>query len=494
MARKDFGEQGHGTRRTEAPGPKSASALNAALGILLLYVGAMAYLGFALGRRAKGTADFFVAGRRMGPGLLCATVLAANIGAGSTVFAASLGYEDGVAAWWWVGSAGIGTLVLALWIGPRMWRAAKAHSLLTVGDYLERRYGPSVRAAMAALLWLASLAILAAQLIAMAWILEVVAGAPRWVGAVAGGAVMTLYFAAGGLLSSAWVNLVQLAVLAIGFLVAAPLAAGAAGGWGDMLASNAALDPGRARFWGNGGSGWPYLALLAPAFIASPGILQKTFAARDERACRRGLAACAGALMLFAFLPVALGMAARVLAPGLDDSETALPVVLSTAVPAWVGLLGLAAVLSAEISSADAILFMLSTSLSKDLYKRFFNPSATDRQVLAASRGAAVVGGAAGVALAVLLPTVGASLAVFYSLLSVSLFVPLAAGLHSRRPGVAEAFAAIAAGSVALVAARVCGAEGAAPPTAWGLGAATTAFGCVFAVRRLARLRRPRSA
>lgn len=465
--------------------------MNATLAVLVLYVAAIACLGVAMGRRARGSADFFVAGRRMGPGLLCATVLAANIGAGSTVFAASLGYEDGVAAWWWVGSAGLGTLALAVWIGPRIWRVATAHSLLTVGDFLEHRYGSSVRAAMAALLWLASLAILAGQLIAMAWILEVVAGAPRWVGAVAGGAVMTLYFAAGGLLSSAWVNLVQLAVLAAGFLVAAPLAAGAAGGLGEMLASNAALDPGRTRFWANGGSGWPYLALLAPAFIASPGILQKVFAARDERACRIGLGICALALMLFAFLPVALGMAARVLEPGLDDAETALPVVLVSAVPAWVGLLGLAAVLSAEISSADAILFMLSTSLSKDLYKRFVNPDATDRQVLAASRGAAVAGGAAGVALAVLLPTVGASLAIFYSLLSVSLFVPLAAGLHSRRPGVAEAFAAIAAGSAALVAARAAGAGGAAPPTAWGLAAAAAAYACVFAARRLARRRTP---
>lgn len=468
--------------------------MNTTLVVLLLYVGLIVGLGMSIGRRAAGAADFFVAGRRMSPGLLCATLLAANIGAGSTVFAASLGYEDGVAAWWWVGSAGLGTLVLATWIGPRLWRVAKTHSLLTAGDYLEHRYGPSVRAAMAVLLWLASLSILAGQLIAMAWILEVVAGAPRWVGAVAGGAAMTAYFAAGGLLSSAWVNLVQLAVLMGGFVLAAPLAVGAAGGLGELLAAEGA-DPGRMRFWANGGSGWPYLALLAPAFIASPGILQKTFGARDERSVRAGLAACAVVLMLFAFLPVALGMAARVLAPELADAETALPVVLATAVPAWVGLLGLAAVLSAEISSADAILFMLSTSLSKDLYKRFVKPNASDRQMLRASRWAAAAGGAAGVALAVLLPTVGASLAIFYSLLSVSLFVPLVAGLHSRRTGVPEALSAAAAGCAALLAATLAGAGGTAPPTLWGLAAAAAAYGGVFVARRtIGRGRPPRPA
>ena len=162
------------------------------LGGLLLYVALITAVGLAIGRRVRGTGDFFVAGRALGPVLLFATLLAANIGAGSTVGAAGLGYRNGLAAWWWVGSAGVGTLVLALWLGPRIWRVARDNSLLTVGDYLEYRYGPSVRAAIAILLWIGTLAILAAQLIAMAWILEVVAGAPPWLGAVAGGAVIMI--------------------------------------------------------------------------------------------------------------------------------------------------------------------------------------------------------------------------------------------------------------------------------------------------------------
>ncbi len=46
-----------------------------------------------------------------------------------------------IAAWWWVGSAAIGSIVLALWIGPAMRRVAAAHDLRTVGDFLEFRYG-----------------------------------------------------------------------------------------------------------------------------------------------------------------------------------------------------------------------------------------------------------------------------------------------------------------------------------------------------------------
>src|SRR6266852_4810483 len=94
-------------------------------------------LGVWVARRVKGSSDFFVAGRALGPGLLFATFLAANIGAGSTIGATGLGYRDGLAAWWWVGSAGIGSLILAFWVGPRVWRIARERDLRTVGALLE---------------------------------------------------------------------------------------------------------------------------------------------------------------------------------------------------------------------------------------------------------------------------------------------------------------------------------------------------------------------
>ncbi|HEY7818718.1 MAG TPA: sodium:solute symporter family protein, partial [Vicinamibacteria bacterium] len=204
--------------------------MNAHLAIILVYAALQIVLGVFVGRWVKSTGAFFVAGRGLSPMLLFATLLAANIGAGSTVGAASLGYRVGLSAWWWVGSAGIGTLALAFWIGPRIWRVAKENDLQTVGDFLELRYGAGVRGIVASLLWVATLFVLAAQLIALARVLEAVAGVPKVWGAVLGGMVMTAYFTAGGLLSSAWVNLVQLVVLYLGFFLALPGALSSMGG------------------------------------------------------------------------------------------------------------------------------------------------------------------------------------------------------------------------------------------------------------------------
>lgn len=419
----------------------------------------MVALGTYIGRRVKGTEGFFVAGRGLGPGLLFATLLAANIGAGSTVGAAGLGYKDGVAAWWWVGAAAIGSLVQAFWVGPWMRREASARGLRTVGDYLEQRYSTSVRVIVATLLWFGTLAILAGQLIAMSTLLTVVAGLPKWLGCVLGGMVMTAYFTAGGLLSSAWVNLLQLAVLLAGFALAIPAALASAGGWEAVVsavnAGTAAAPPPGPGYWSaweNGASGWKYLALLGPAFIVSPGLLQKIFGARDDRAVRVGTAANALVLLAFAFIPPALGIMARATHPGLASEQLALPTLLAYDVPVAVGALGLAALFSAEVSTADAILFMLSTSLSQDLYRRFLRPAASDAQVLRVARGAAVAGGAAGIALALVAETIIGTLSFFYSVLGVCLFVPVLAGLFVRRFHAMEALAAIAGGLVVMLA------------------------------------------
>lgn len=456
------------------------------LGLLLGYSAGLVLLGFLLSKRVVGSASFFVADRRLGPGLLFSTVLAANIGAGSIIGASGLGYTDGISAWWWVGSAGIGSLLLALWIGPRIWRVASQNGLYTVGDYLEHRYGSPVRATIASLMWVLTLIILAAQLIAMSEILEWVLGAPRWAGALIGGLVMTTYFAAGGLLTSSWVNLVQLVVLLGGFAIGVPLALSGAGGWDAVLASQPA-DPERSSFLFGPGSGVVLVALLVPAFIVSPGLLQKAYGARDERAVRIGIGLQGFVLLLFAFAPAVVGMVAHVYDPALANPEFAVPIVLTEGLPSLLGAVGLAAVFSAELSSADAVLFMLSTSLAKDIYKRYAAPEASDARVLSVARASAVGGGVLGVLLAIVIPTVIASLTVFYSVLSVGLFVPVAAGLHTRRPGVPEAMAAIGAGMAVLLCARLAALSTVSrllDPTLVAIAASGVAFALVFLLRR----------
>jgi SSS family solute:Na+ symporter len=156
-----------------------------------------------------------------------------------------------------------------------------------------------------------------------------------------------------------------------------------------------------------------------------------------------------------------------------------------------VGALGLAAIFSAEVSAADALLFMLATSFSQDVYKRFVNPSATDRQLLTAARLASAAGAVLAVVVALSVAKgVVEALAIFYTLLGVSLFVPVIAGLYLRRAGAFDALAAIGGGVVAVVAAQLWNggaAIGGLTPAMWGLAAAAAAFAIVTATFSRAR-------
>lgn len=424
------------------------------LSILIVYAALMIGFGAFVSRGVRGSSDFFVAGRGLGAGLIFSTLLAANIGAGSTVGATGLGYRDGLSAWWWVGSAGIGSVMLAFTVGPKIWRIARERNLYTVGDYLEFRYNRSVRGLVALLLWIGSLSILAGQLIAIAWILNAVSGLSKPVGCLIGGAVVTAYFTFGGLHAAARVNVVQLAVKMIGFAVALIYLLNASQGFEETrTAVSNVIPPSQSEaYFGFTGKGWPavlrYIVILAPSFVISPGLLQKVFGARDERAVRAGVGLNAAGLLAYAIVPVLIGIIARGRFPELAHHELALPALLTQALPLWLGALLLGAILSAELSAADAVLFMLSTSLSKDLYKGFINQRADDSQLMRVARGSAIACGAVAALVGMLLPDVISALKIFYTLLTAGLLLPLIAGLYSTRvpsrAAIASMFASVA--------------------------------------------------
>jgi SSS family solute:Na+ symporter len=289
---------------------------------------------------------------------------------------------------------------------------------------------------------------------------------------------MTIYFTAGGLLSSVWVNLVQLGVLLTGFAIALPVLLAQVGGLPAVAAVGSTNPDYLNPLYSAGAlSGWTMLLLLAPGFVVSPGLVQKAYSAASVRALTIGLVVAGVAQLIFSFAPVLIGMAAHVAHPDIARRDLVLPTVLAADLPAWLGTLGLAAVFSAEVSTCDAILFMLSTSLSQDLYKRTINPSASPGMLLRVARIAALAGGALGMALAMFLASVVDALAIFYSLVGAALFVPVVGAFLAPRASARQAMSAIVFGIAALLAVQFgTDRTGWANPSLWGLIGSGTGF------------------
>ena len=402
------------------------------LSFIFIYAAILVAIGAFIGRKAKSASDFFVGGRKFGTGLLFTSLIAANLGAGSTVGVTALAYQHGVSAWWWIGSAGIGSMILAYIVGPKIWRIAREHNYYTLSDYLDSRYSKIFSGIISLMMACGTLALFAGQLLGIAWILDVAAGIPKIHGVIIGAAVTTLYFAAGGLLSSAVVNIVELVVLLAGFIVAVPYALSYAGGIEGIRAN--VNNPTYFDIFGMGSSTIiGYIVMLVPSFFISPGLIGKVFAAKDIRAVKNGTALNGLVQLVFAVIPVIIGMAAGACISGLSRNDLALPSAMKEMMPYFAASLALAGIFAAEVSTADTVLYMLAGSITNDIYKRFFNPSVTDKNLLRLSRVVTVICGIIGVILALRLESIISALTIFYSLMSVSLSAPLIFGLFTKR-------------------------------------------------------------
>ncbi len=394
--------------------------------ILLILIGAL------IGRRAKSASDFFVADRKLNSGLLFTTLIAANLGAGSTVGVTALAYKFGISAWWWIGSAGIGSLILAFIVGPRIWRIAREKNFYTLSDYLDSRYSKIFSGIIAIMMSIGTLALFAGQLLGIAWILEVVAEIPKTQGVIIGAFVTTLYFAAGGLLSSAFVNIIEVAVILAGFIIALPFVLNFSGGLAgiqEKITNSSYFD-----FYGMGSTAIiGYIVMLVPSFFISPGLIGKIFAARDERSIKIGTSLNGLVQLIFAVIPVLIGMAAFANFPDLTRADLALPAAMKNMMPFAAACVALAAIFAAEVSTADTVLYMLAGSITNDLYKRFINPAISDKKLLFYSRLVSILCGVLGVILALKLESIISALTIFYSLMSVSLSAPLLFGLFTKR-------------------------------------------------------------
>ena len=87
--------------------PREGDVVNSYLVVIVGYALFLILLGYGIGKHVKGASDFFVGGRSFSWKLLFTTLIAANIGAGSTVGVTGLAYRHGVSSWWWIGCSGL---------------------------------------------------------------------------------------------------------------------------------------------------------------------------------------------------------------------------------------------------------------------------------------------------------------------------------------------------------------------------------------------------
>ena len=352
--------------------------------VIAAYFAVVLGVGLFMGRFVKNAGDFFSGGKRVPWWMGAISSYMAMISCFVFIAYAQIGYEDGlvgVTVFWSTAFAILaGTFVFA-----RRWQRA---NLATPIEYLERRYGPSVRQVVS---WsgvafrvldntvrLYTLGVIASQF------LGVSLGTGIWLGAL----IVLVYTMTGGLWSVLVTDIVQCAVLMGVALTILPMSLHAVGGLGAL---HAALPGHFSLFQGHRGTLWFLAAYYLIVFIKYNGswsFVQRLASMPNERdAVKMGLLSSA-IFFLFPVVAVLPAVAARVYLPDLPPEmhERCYIEMCTRLLPH--GMLGMmvAAMLAASLSTLGAEFNVTSSVFTTDIYRRIFRRTAGERELLLVAR------------------------------------------------------------------------------------------------------------
>jgi solute:Na+ symporter, SSS family len=336
-------------------------------------------------RAVQNKADFIVAGRSLAWPVLVFTLLSSWIGAGSLLAGAENAYRNGFAALWQPAGGWLGLIVIALIAGR-----ARSFAQFTVPDLLESRYNSTARILATIAIVLSYTVITSYQFIGGGDILHLIfPEMARATGMYIIAAFVIAFTAAAGMASIAYLDLFIGSMVTVTVVVAVPVLLARAGGWHAVRSTLPAT-----HFQPLGNLTFSEaLQLLLPTMlllIGLQGMYQKFFSAKSERDARLAVYGWIVGTVLLETLLVALAVIASSILKTERPREI-IPLAARQALPPLLGAILLGGVFAKVVSTANNFLFSPATNLIHDVYERFINPNATERQILFVSRLIVVV-------------------------------------------------------------------------------------------------------
>ena len=419
---------------------------------------ALIAIGIWRSRVIKSHEDFMVAGRNVPVPMLIGTLVCTWIGSGSLFGGAGLAYRTGLAELWFSSGAWIGLLV-AFYLAPRVRSIAK----YTVPDLLEQRYNATARVLGTVAIILAYVTIAAYQFRGGGWILSIVtegAISPTQ-GILITALAIVVFTALAGMVSIVTVDLFNGIIITLGIVIALPYLVLSNGG---VNAIAGALPEGHLTALGGHNVLW-VVGVAMPTFLlilGESGMYQKFFSAKDAGSAKK---AVVGMFIGIVFIETTLALLAivgRAVFPELADpnqvslvgraaSETIILHIAANGLPMLGGAILLAAAVAIVLSTGNTFLLVPSTNVSRDIFERFVNSDASDKQKLNVQRVFIVLFGGLGLVLLTQFDSVLAMALYAYSLVGASLTPALLAAFIWKRVTPQGGVACIAGGLGSII-------------------------------------------
>jgi len=396
------------------------------------YMAGMLAVGWWSARRVKNFTDFLVAGRRLPFYLAFATLFATWFGAGSCMGASGTAYSQGL-----MGviadpfAAGLSLILAGLFYVGLLRRL----QLLTVTDVFGRYYGRGSEIFASLLMIPVYIGWLGSQMVALSYVLNRLMGIEPTAGIIISAVIVAVYTTAGGMWAVTLTDFIQVTILILGLFIIFPVVINNVGGAAALVKSTPP------EFWrilprNPGYAGWVSYAgqwtLMGLGCIVGQDLIQRSLASKNEKIARHSAVAAGVCYVLIGAIPVTLGLAGRLLLPGLENPEHVIPNLAIMYLPDILLVLFLGALFSAIMSSADSSLLAATSLLTNNVILRLF-PRTKETNVLPMTRAAMVILAVVSTGVALCVREVYNLMVNSWATLFVGIFVPVTAALYWKR-------------------------------------------------------------
>ncbi len=310
-------------------------------------------------------------------------------------------------------------------------------NLLTLGDFFKVRYGKKTELTASIFLAPPYIGYIAAQLVAMGLILNVVTGLPTWQGVVISSVIVTLYTYVGGMWAISITDFIQSIIIIVGLLVLAVIMAEKVGGVTTLLK---AVPDENFKFFPSLQvkevvtyiAAW---AVLGLGSIPSQDVFQRSMSSGSAKTAVWSCYFAAILYLTIAMLPIFISLCTKYLYPdyAIGDTQLALPnmVLQHTSLPIQILFFG--SLLSAIMSTASSAILAPAAIFSENIIKPLMRDKITDHQLLMMTRFAILLFSVIATIMACMRSNIYELVGESSILSLVSLFVPLVMGLYWKR-------------------------------------------------------------
>jgi SSS family solute:Na+ symporter len=404
------------------------------LASIVIYLFLTILIGFWASKRVKTSGDFMLAGRSL-PIVLSSAALFATWFGSETVFGASSEFLKG--GLYGVIEDPFGAALCLILFGLFFARKLYNMNLLTLGDFFKIRYGKRTELVASICLAPPYVGYIAAQLVAMGLILNVVTGIDLWMGVVASSLVVTLYTYIGGMWAISITDFIQSIIIIIGLLILAVILAGKAGGVLTVLSE---VPKENFRFFPKADAkeivtyiaAWSVLGLGS---LPSQDVFQRTMSSGSAKTAVWSCYIGAILYLTIAMLPLFISLCTKHLYPEQlqGDTQLTLPnmVLAHTAIPIQILFFG--SLLSAIMSTTSSAILAPASIFSENFVKPLSGNKLSDKQFLVLTKISVLLFSSVGTTMACMRSNIYELVGESSILSLVSLFIPLTLGIYWKR-------------------------------------------------------------